>query len=460
MLFGITSILQVIQAINGNRVMCMRLIFTVLSLCLALSPACAERLKVHPTEQAAIDSIVRKIGADEKYMTIRSGWYPYQEYYEGIEVGTQYFYKPSSDRNERLHVVTDINGHVSVLVVSNFKADIFEEIRQFKNLVFLSISESGIESVGDISSLKNLEFFKLSLNDNLVELGGIRNLPNLKFMYVGSGDKVKSIDGMDNLPKLEEFHCESCMITDISPLATAKNLKVLKIGMLGKTLDPLKNSTKMEEIKIRSETLTDASALNNMEELEKIYFGRANIEQIDIGPNLSSLMELYVINTPLKKVPDVSQLKMLKELVIAGTDIGDVSTIKDLPKLELLTLIRNKNIRKITNLKNLPSLKELKLGNQPLEHYETGVLPSLKELDLSRTNLEKLTGFQNFPKLTHLKLYETKVNSVRGIEKAERLEYVQTDHTLPDSAENDAMFQEMKDNRMRRLRERFGKYLD
>lgn len=434
----------------------MRLLLTVFALFLTLSSAYAERLKVHPSEQAAIDSIIKKIGADEKYMTIRSGWYPYQEYYEGIDVGTQYFYKKPSNRKEILHVVTDNNGYVSLLVVSNFKANIFEEIRQFKNLVFLSISESDIESVDDISSLKNLEFIKLSLNDNLSKLGGIRNLNNLKFVYIGSGDKVKSINGMNNLPKLEEFYCESCMITDISPLTTAKNLRILKIGMLGKTLDPLNSATKMEEIQIRSETLFDVSAIQNMKNLKNLYFWSANFEQLKIGPNLNGLKKLHIVNTPLKKVPDVSGLKQLKELVIAGTEVGDVSTINNLPQLELLSLIRNRNFRKITSLKNLPSLKVLELDDQPLEYYETGVLPSLKELDLSRTNIKRLTGFEKFPNLNRLTINNTKLQTVDGIQKSESLPYITSDNTLPYTEKDRAILDAMHEERRRRILERIG----
>ncbi|EAT13282.1 leucine-rich repeat domain-containing protein [Bermanella marisrubri] len=438
-----------------------RLVLVFFSLSLALTSAYAERLKVHPSEQAAMDALIQGAGIDESLVSSGGSERQIHEFDEYFLTGTRYFYDDVSSGQPALYVSTNPDGHVVRLEYDYVKYPDFEQILKFKKLRMLIIRFSSLEKIPDISSLNELMYLRVAVNDKLIDFNGINNLSNLKF-FRGSGNsqsEVKIVGGVKNLPSLEEFYCETCVIPDISFLESAKNLKILKIGMLGSTLDPLKDAKKMEEIKIRSDNLKDASAINNMKNLNSLMLWDTNIESLDIGPNLTNLKELRLGNSPLKSIPQISHLRALESLSIAGTNIRNIDKIHDLPELTRLVLTRN-NTKRIVNLKNLPKLKELYLADQPLEYYETGVLPSLKELDLSKTNIKKLTGFENFPNLTNLKLYDTKVKSVRGIEKSEHLEYVQTDHTLPDSAENDAVFQEMKENRQRRFRERFGKYLD
>jgi hypothetical protein len=259
-----------------------------------------------------------------------------------------------------------------------------------------------------------------------------------------------SIMNMKNLPKLESFLCGLCIVDDINPLADFRNLKILKLGMIQKTINPFRSLSKIEFLDINGDNLIDVSAVNSMKELKSLNMRRINIEELKLDRSLINIEKIIIGDSKLKALPDVSGFNNLKELTVYGSDISDVNTVHDMNKLEVLSLVRNLNMKKVTNLKNLPNLKELEMNLSPLEEYETGDLPSLEELNLSKTNITKLSGFENFPNLRRLILNETKVKSLKGIEKAPSLHWVQTDYEVKQDPENIKVLRQLRENRYKR----------
>ncbi len=244
---------------------------------------------------------------------------------------------------------------------------------------------------------------------------------------------------MKNLPKLKVFLCGHCKIKNIEPLGEFTHLEVLRLGTTVKSLAPLNKLSKLYELEVTGVNLEDVSSINMMTLLTSINIHKNAIENMTLSSKLIHLEKFRLIDSKLKKLPDFSMLKNIKEISVVRSDISSVDSVHDLNKLTKLHIIGSKNLATANGLNNLPNLKQLKLNKTSITRFKTGLLPNLEKLDLSSTNVTKLEGFASYPKLRKLNLLDSKVISLAGAEDAPQLRWLQTDRDFNYNIENSAI---------------------
>lgn len=407
----------------------------------------AARLKVHPDEQAAMDALLNRLNIDEKDIIVGKNELQTNYYSDYFDAGVRYFYE--SDNNFELSVITNKFEHVSRLRISKTNLNDLREVEKFTETVILEITSNDLTNLNGLNKLKKIKNLKILGNKKLIDIGGINNLPNLVEIDAVTLKNI-SIKGMKNLPKLERFLCDSCLIDDIAPLSHFISLKTLKLGVKQKNINHLRKLSNLETIEVKGSNLVDVTAIENMENLKYLEIEYANIDRLPLSKLNIDLEFIRLGDVPIKTLPNFKGFNKLKSLTITGTEVYEVNTIRNLPNLEVLRFARNNKLTRVSDLNNLPSLKELKIYKGPLEVFITSNLPSLEELYLSETNIARLEGFENYPSLRRLIINDTKITSLKGIERAPMLYSVQADYDVKNDPDNEKILRSLRKNLFKR----------
>ena len=188
---------------------------------------------------------------------------------------------------------------------------------------------------------KELESLKeLSLKDkegkNILTTISLKDTPEFKFIQTHG---IKNLLGLENAVNLEKLDLNENEISDLSPIAKLNKL------------------TKLSLIRNRISDLQPLSELTNLEYLD-LYANK--IEDISPLAKLTNLKHLDLHNNNDQTGDPVHP-------TISG-GIKDISVVKNLTKLEMLSLGSN-NISDITPIKNLTNIKDLVLGGNHISDY-------------------------------------------------------------------------------------------
>ena len=188
---------------------------------------------------------------------------------------------------------------------------------------------------------KELESLKeLSLKDekgkNILTTTSLKDTPEFKFIQTHG---IKNLLGLENAVNLEKLYLNENEISDLSPIAKLNKL------------------TKLSLIRNRISDLHPLSELTNLEYLD-LYANK--IEDISPLAKLTNLKHLDLHNNNDQTGDPVHP-------TISG-GIKDISVVKNLTKLEMLSLGSN-NISDITPIKNLTNIKDLVLGGNHISNY-------------------------------------------------------------------------------------------
>ncbi|VTX73561.1 leucine-rich repeat domain-containing protein [Gemella haemolysans] len=188
---------------------------------------------------------------------------------------------------------------------------------------------------------KELEVLKeLRMRDekgeNILTTASLKDTPEFKFIQTHG---IKNLLGLENAVNLEKLDLNENEISDLSPIAKLNKL------------------TKLSLIRNRISNLQPLSELTNLEYLD-LYANKI----VDISPlaKLTNLKHLDLHNNNDQTGDPVHP-------TISG-GIKDISVVKNLTKLEMLSLGSN-NISDITPIKNLTNIKDLVLGGNHISDY-------------------------------------------------------------------------------------------
>lgn len=156
-------------------------------------------------------------------------------------------------------------------------------------------------------------------------------------------------------------------------------------------------------------------------ELEPADIQGYTIEQFD-QPHAGAviyngqLTELQIVGTPLTKLPDLSEFKSLKRLLLYQNKLRDLpESIGELINLEELYLNMNQLTGLPESIKNLTNLKTLYLYMNQLEEFPPGLrgLTSLEELDIYENPISSVPEWiSELSSLKRLYLSDTKITSL------------------------------------------------
>ncbi len=197
-------------------------------------------------------SIVGTLSANDREAVRRlqnSGWGGTFEYAK-IRTGSKrfddslnsFFYSNKHGRKFLRVIKININ-------VKAFNDQSLKEVRHFKSLKSLSITnsqitdltplegltqlnwlfldESNVSNLETLSKLENLQYIKISIS-KITDISPLNNLRSLKTLVL-DGNKIESLPSLQELKNLKRLSLDGNQITDIKPLAALSNLNHLDL---------------------------------------------------------------------------------------------------------------------------------------------------------------------------------------------------------------------------------------
>lgn len=204
---------------------------------------------------------------------------------------------------------------------------------------------------------------------------GTKTIDGSKLGVNGKSSKLRHItaEEVENLvalcPDLEELSLDYCYMDDYEPLGALTKLKTLKLRHCNENGkgNPVKDIGWVEDLKSLTYLHLAHNAVSDPEPLEKLK----NLTKLNLSYN-------DLENDDLESI---GELTNLTELSLYGLKITDVAPLSSLTKLTYLHLGYNK---KLKNIKALTSL------------------PKLKSLRVKKTNISDVSYFKNFKALQKL----------------------------------------------------------
>jgi hypothetical protein len=185
-------------------------------------------------------------------------------------------------------------------------------------------------------------------SENFTDYTPLLDFKYLKTLYIDNKllTDINGITVLSQHEKLTELILWAKNVTDISPLSTLENLRLLSVDVANTHTDAsellsLTNLEKLIFTPTSSETILNISKLTWLKDLS-LYLSNENI---DISPvqNLKNLKCLKIVG-PLRKENEyniswINQLINLQELRLEGFIITDVNPLLKLPKLEVINVM-------------------------------------------------------------------------------------------------------------------------
>ena len=226
----------------------------------------------------------------------------------------------------------------------------------------------------------------------------------LAFGAIVLAEEVEMIDIPDK--NLEQAIREEIGIPDTIPLTPAhmKMLTRLKVNDRVLTnITGLEYATNLEILDLSNNPkLSDIRPIANLRKLRWLAFAGTQVKDLNPLAKLTDLETLYIWGTPISDLKPLAALTNLIGIDASSCKISDVTPLASLSELKYLT-IRGNLIEDVTPLGNLTQLSELNLSfNQITDVHPLAKLTNLEKLwiqgnqitDHSPLNLLSLTVFE------------------------------------------------------------------
>ncbi|CAN1250853.1 Disease resistance protein L6 [Linum perenne] len=336
------------------------------------------------------------------------------------------------------------------------------DIGRLQNLQKIDVSHSGMVKIPDgvrkLSSLQVLDmttvpsvyFYRGSYNTSKLEavaetssdkVPGLGELKLLETLTIESVPNLENLDGLENLVLLKEMSLQGCSVLEKLPsVAMLTKLHKLVIGtcpVLTEIYGVGELTESLSHLDINGCPSLKGMTLHSVVKLETLALTAPGSTSI-IPPSLSvfnQLRRLTISSMSLRRFPDLSNMKHLRDLRIAYCHVLiEVPGLDTLYSLEFLDIRDCRSLRALPDLSDLVNLKNLDLTGctqldviRGLERLEALEILYMSDCE-SIKELPNLSGLKNLRRLRLLNCGQLK--EVNGLEELESLELFQKDKSL------------------------------
>lgn len=342
----------------------------------------------------------------------------------------------------RKEVVTALNSEENRIEGSVWgKKDIntynpsIQDMKLLKKIHIIGDSKENIDTIEGLKYAENLEEIRVSFID-VKSYAGLENLKKLRVLLL-SYCKVDDLTEISKATSIEELILRNNNIEDISPLNNLTNLKLLNLSQNNiNAIADLSALTKLKELDLSSnkidmlygfdeETWEPTYPLNNSKDLEVLDLSN-NMLSSDDG--LQKFPKLRVLrlseNRELKKINNIKNLKELVILEVIENQLNDLQPISNLKNLRYLT-VRGNDIKDVTPLENLTNLEYLHIYDNKVKDIEPlKNLVNLREFNFSKNLVSNLNPLKNMSKLRVLFGYQNNVEDPSPLNQVSSLRVI------------------------------------
>ncbi|MBP3892523.1 MAG: hypothetical protein J6D34_00600 [Atopobiaceae bacterium] len=318
-----------------------------------------------------------------------------------------------------------------------------ERIGRGEDYIYISEQTLTNEDLEYLASLRNLKMLRI-LDCNVaecrlrdldfaghemwyVDFTGTTGLWDLSFLSTIRAESVilNDCSGIDdismlNWDALDELEIDGTAVTDLSPLAGSKVMRVSFARTDVSDISPLASlGRQLWRVNGSYSKVESIDALADCENLHELTFDGCSIEQVKKPLAATRLYNLSLADTPVSDLSGFSGCDCLQKLNLRGTKITDMSWMNRQIRESLTELDFGQAelgasdvgwVAACTNLKRL-TLDGIDLGNLDLCRS----LTNLEWLSAIDCNLTDISGIRNCSKLTTVLLGYNKLQSISAL---------------------------------------------
>lgn len=177
----------------------------------------------------------------------------------------------------------------------------------------------------------------------------------------------------------------------------AKNT-VIDDGIFGQMLT-------LEELYLEQTNINDLLDISKLCNLKHLSLIRNKIDNIDLLEKLYLLEELVLNYNIIRDISVFSTMKNLKKLILEGNNITNILPLDNLVNLRELSLSRNKGLFNFHIISNLYRLESLMLSNCNIDNIEfLNHLTNLKKLSITNNVIKSIEPLKKLTQLVTLKI--------------------------------------------------------
>lgn len=321
----------------------------------------------------------------------------------GLEAAIKREMGVSIEKDVRISFANEWPGSLGAHRLTLEGADIqnLEDFKYFTNLRGLVLKDTDIQDLSPLLFLKELDTLEI-YGGNIKDLDVIGQMENLDSLVLYD-IPISSIQPLEKMHNLWKLGLGGLPINDISVLASMRKLYWITLERLPLTdVSALEYLPGLFELEIIDTPVIKIPLLS--ESLELLTLKNTNVTDISEIPG--SIRVLKAWGNQIKDFTPLSSLPNLTTLYITDVDLSGQSSPLSLQKLEVLSL-RNCNLPNISFLGNCTKLDALALENNELENIDgINSFSSLNTLILSNNRLQRIDGVESIPYLEWLDVSE------------------------------------------------------
>lgn len=330
--------------------------------------------------------------------------------------------------NGDLVMIVKNHPYLESLDISNCdNIDDFSPLNILGNLKELNLNNCDyFTSLDSIANCENLEVLNVG-NTKVKNLTAIKNFKKLK-IFNCCCNNILNINGIENCPDLMELSLWGCVTLDnINPVESLKNLRLLDIDYTSLTdLLPVSSCNKMEFLFMDNcIRLTDIYPLAALKGLKCLLIDGSTMLSVNQMETFSELDNLEYLTLKYRRINTLkyfSKMTKMKELILEGCNVSDLSPIENLVNLTKLDITGNSALRTLDPIYKMVNLKGLVAGGGGAAGKIGG-----KEAKgaVSTMNLSDINVVKNLTKLDNIDLNSNfKLKSIRPLEACKDMEEV------------------------------------
>lgn len=160
------------------------------------------------------------------------------------------------------------------------------------------------------------------------------------------------------------------------------------------------------------------------DKLIQLSIQRSDLKTLNGISRFINLESLDVSFNPIatKSLDGLADLKKLKELKLAGTNITDTSSLGKINYLESLDLSGSDVLKEVNGLEGLKNLMHLEVNLTQIDDLgKIHVNNTIRSMSLKAMNIERITGLDRFIHLEELKLDGNSITKIEGLDQLKSL---------------------------------------
>ena len=273
----------------------------------------------------------------------------------------------------------------------------------------LEASDANISDMTGLEYATNLTYLSL-YDNNITDISALASLTNLTRLWL-SYNKIEDISALSGLTNLTVLILESNHISDLAPLAANTGLgRGGTVDVKNNPLNAASHSTHIPALQARGVSVSYVPSPvvaipdANLRAAIAAALGKASGAPITVAEMKRLTWRLYAVEAGIGNLTGLEFATNLKELVLWGNTITDISPLSGLTKLTRLRLGLN-NITDISALSGLTNLTELSVGDANIRDISPlAGLINLTDLSLLAANIQDedvslLSGLTNLTSL-------------------------------------------------------------